>query len=154
MVVWTDASLREAIAFVYGNKGFVYQIQQNHTSTKIDIFFLEMIGVLSAVVHAANLPTPPKRLLIWCDNLDSVQILSSLRANEALHNGVLLAIAGIIIQTGIDLRVHHIPGKQNTRADLLSRLLFKDFHRQFPSNRVHSYEPPKDLIPARWRECF
>jgi hypothetical protein len=154
MVVWTDASLKLAIAFVYANKGFVYEIREADPKVKIDIFFLEMIGILSAVHHAASLPSPPKRLLIWSDSLNSVQIHNSLRATEALHNGVLLAIASIIIRTGIDLRVRHIPGKENIRADLLSRFLFKDFHRQFPSYRVHSFEPPRDLLPARWRQSF
>ncbi|KAJ7279667.1 hypothetical protein C8J57DRAFT_1058658 [Mycena rebaudengoi] len=135
--MWTDASLKLAIGFVYGNKGFVYQLKPtSDPKNKIDIFFLEMIGILSAVHHAASLPIPPKRLLVWCDNLDSVQIHNSLKAGEALHNGVLLAIAGIVLETGIDVRVRHIPGKLNTRADLLSRLLFEDFHHLFPSHRV------------------
>ncbi|KAJ6617174.1 hypothetical protein B0H10DRAFT_1769769, partial [Mycena sp. CBHHK59/15] len=145
MVAWTDASLKRAIAFVYANKGFVYELQATDSSIKVDIFFLEMIGILSTVHHAANLPVPPKRLLIWSDSLNSVQIHNSLAAGEPLHNSVLLAIASIIM-TGIDLHVNHIPRNQNIRADLLSRLLFKDFYRQFPSYRVHSYEPPRDLL--------
>ncbi|KAJ6607224.1 hypothetical protein B0H10DRAFT_1956480 [Mycena sp. CBHHK59/15] len=99
MVAWTDASLKMGIAFVYANKGFFYGIQMADPTVKIDIFFLEMIGILSAVHHAACLPKPPKRLLIWSDSMDSVDILNLLKASEPLHNGVLLAIAVIIIKT-------------------------------------------------------
>ncbi|KAJ6632133.1 hypothetical protein B0H10DRAFT_1770596, partial [Mycena sp. CBHHK59/15] len=129
MVVWTDTSLKMAIAFIYANKGFV------DSSIKVDIFFLEMIGILSAIHHAASLPVPPKQLLIWSDSLNSVQLHNSLATGEPLHNSVLLAITLIIIKTGIDLRVNHIPGKQNIRANLLSCLLF-NFYWQFPSYRM------------------
>ncbi|KZP07914.1 hypothetical protein FIBSPDRAFT_699696, partial [Athelia psychrophila] len=107
-----------------------------------DIFFLELVAILCAIYHAATLPNPPKRLLIYTDSLDSVGCLNSLRVSESLHNGPLLAIAGIILRTGIDLRVRHIRGKDNIRADLLSRLLFEDYKLQFPSDHVRLFIPP------------
>lgn len=154
MVMWTDASLRMALSFVYSLHGFVYQLKPCPPGIAIDIFFLELIAILSAVHHAASLPQPPRRLLLFTDSLDAVGVLNSLGTSQSIHNGPLLALAGIILQSGIDLRVRHIPGKENLRADLLSRLLFADYSRQFPSDRVHSFDPPRDLLPARWRECF
>ena len=154
MVVWTDASLRHALSFVYAGNGFVYQLAEAPPDRKVDIFFLELVAILSAVHHCGSLPSPPKRLLIYTDSLDAVGSLNSLRASESLHNGPLLAIAGIILDTGIDLRVRHIEGKTNIRADLLSRLLFEDYSLRFPSDRVRTFIPPRELLPARWRECF
>jgi len=154
MVMWSDASLRDALAFVYAGNGFVYQLGEPPMGQKVDIFFLELVAILSAVHHAASFARPPKRLLVYTDSLDAVGSLNSLRAVESLHNGPLLAIAGIILNSGIDLRVRHIDGKKNIRADLLSRLLLKDYSLRFPSDRVRTFEPPRELLPARWRECF
>ncbi|KAL4255183.1 hypothetical protein AB1N83_014102 [Pleurotus pulmonarius] len=71
-----------------------------------------------------------------------------------MHNAPLRASAEIILSTGIDLRVRHIAGKDNIRADLLSRLLFDDYSRQFPADQVHTFEPPRELLPSAWRNLF
>lgn len=153
-VLWTDASLRLGLAFVYAGHGFAYAISPSDSKERVDIFFLELTAILSAVHHVALFSRPPKKLLLWTDSLDSVAAYSSLRAAESLHNSVLLALAGILLETGIDLRIRHIAGKDNTRADLLSRLMIDEFYRRFPSESVCLFSPPRDLLPARWKECF
>ena len=153
-VLWSDASLRLGLAFVYAGHGFTYAISPTNSKEKIDIFFLELVAILSAVHHIALFPHPPKKALLWSDSLDSVAAYNSLKAAEPMHNSVLLALAGILMETGIDLRIRHIAGKENTRADLLSRLMIDDFYRRFPSESVCLFSPPRDLLPARWRECF
>ena len=153
-VLWTDASLRLGLAFIYAGHGFAYALSSNTSNEKIDIFFLELVAILSAVHHIAVFPHPPKKVLLWTDSLDSVAAFSSLRAAESLHNSVLLALAGILLESGIDLRIRHIPGKENTRADLLSRLMIDEFHRRFPAERVCLFTPPRELLPTRWRACF
>ncbi|KAF5381547.1 hypothetical protein D9615_005612 [Tricholomella constricta] len=127
MVVWTDASTSRGLGFVYSNSGFCYTLQPCPTTVKIDIFFLELVAILSALHHVASLASPPRRLLIWTDSLNSVGALNALRVAESLHNGPLLAIAGIALRTNIDIRVCHIPGDENVRADLLSRLMLEEY---------------------------
>ena len=98
MVIWTDASLRNTLAFVYSNKGWVYPpIRPLPEGVKVDIFFLELLTITSAVYHAGSLPCPLHRLLVWTDSLDSVAMLNSLHAAESLHNTPLLAIANVIL---------------------------------------------------------
>jgi hypothetical protein len=154
LIIWTDASLRLALSFVYGSNAFLYQLRECPSDMKIDIFFLELVAIMSAIHHVASFALPPKRLLIFTDSLDAVAVFNSLRANETIHNGPLLGVASVILSTGIDLRVRHIEGKQNIRPDLLSRLLLEEFTSKFPSYRVRLFDPPRDLLPARWRECF
>ncbi|KAJ3965806.1 hypothetical protein EV361DRAFT_810079 [Lentinula raphanica] len=120
----------------------------------VDIFFLELVAILSAINFIAHLANPPRRVLLYTDSLDSVDAFNSLSVKNPSHNAPLLAVSGIILRSGIDLRVRHIPGKDNIRADLLSRLLIEDFHLRFPSYRVREFNPPRDLLPARWRRCF
>ena len=121
LTLWTDASERYGLSFVYSGNGFVYQLQSPMPgSPPIDIFFLELLAILSSIHHIAHFTHPPRRLLIFTDSLDSVAVLNTLQATETLHNSILLAIAEIMMKTNIDLRVHHIEGKKNTRADMLS----------------------------------
>jgi hypothetical protein len=154
VTVWTDANLKDGLAFSFSNNGFVYQQTPHASSDSIDIFFLELVAILSAIHHLACLPRPPQRLLIFTDSLNSVAVFNSLSASEKLHNGVLLAVAKIILQSGIDLRVRHIIGKENIRADLLSRLLFDEYRQRFPQDRVRLFAPPRELLPARWQNSF
>ncbi|KAJ7150093.1 hypothetical protein C8R43DRAFT_887575 [Mycena crocata] len=154
MVVWTDASLRIGLGFVYAGNGFAYQLNPPPVGTIIDIFFLELVAILSALHHVASFPNPPRRLLVWTDSLDSVAVFNSLGAAEPIHNSVLLAIAGIVLRTGIEIRLRHIEGKKNVRADLLSRLLIDEYSEKFPSDKIRLFTPPRDLLPAPWKQSF
>lgn len=71
-----------------------------------------------------------------------------------MMGGPLLGVASIILESGIDLRMCHIDGKLNIRADVLSRLLFEKYGLKFPSDRVRQFSPPRELLPARWGESF
>ena len=155
LVLWTNASGKYVLSFVYAGNGFVYQLQSPMPgSPPIDIFFLELLAILSGIHHIAHFTHPPCQLLVFTDSLNSVAVLNTLRATEPLHNSILLAIAEIMIKTDIDLRVHHIEGKKNTRADMLSRMMLDEYHHRFPADRVHTFSPPRDLLSARWRESF
>jgi hypothetical protein len=154
-VLWTDASGKHGLGFVFAGNGFTYQLRPpSPGSPSVDIFFLELLAILSGVHYVVNLPKPPRRLLLFTDSLDSVAVFNSLRASEPVHNSVLLGVAELVLKSGIDLRVRHIEGKKNVRADMLSRCLLDEYHHHFPADRVRSFSPPRDLLPARWRECF
>lgn len=153
-MLWTDASLRYGLGFTYAGHGFAYSINPSSTHEKVDIFFLELVAILSAVHHVALFAHPPKKVLLWTDSLDSVAAYSSLHAAESVHNSVLLALAGILLETGMDLRIRHIAGKDNTKADLLSRLMIDEYYHRFPSESVCLFSPPRELLPTRWRGCF
>ena len=154
MVVWTHASLCFGLGCFYALNTLVYQLHPPPPNMKIDIFFLELIVILSAIFHIASFPSPPWWLLLFSDSLDSVSILNSLSASEPIHSAPLLAIAEIILCSGINLHVHHVPGSKNVWVDMLSRLLLDDYSWQFPSDCVHTLVPPQELLPTWWRECF
>ena len=149
-----DASLHLALSFVYHNCGFVYQLRECPPNVKIDIFFLELVVIMSAIHHIGSFTSPPKHILLFTDSLDAVAIFNSLCANKAIHNGPLLGVASVILHTGIDLWVWHIKGKQNIQADLLSQLLLEEFASKFPLYHIGLFDPLCDLLPAWWRGCF
>ena len=154
-VMWTDASGKYGLSFVFAGNGFIYQLQSAKSgSPPIDIFFLELLAILSGIHHTAHFTHPPRRLLVFTDSLDSVAIFNTLHTSESLHNSILMATAEIVMKTGIDLRVRHIEGKKNVKADMLSQLMLDEYHCQFPADHVRTFSPPRGLLPARWRESF
>ena len=148
--VWTNANLSNTFACTYNNEGLIYCIHsQTPNAEKVDIFFLELLAILSAIHYiASNFSHPPPCLLIFTNSLDSVGVFNSLSAAQPMHSSVLLGVAQVILYSGIDLHVQHIKGKQNIKADLLSCLLFDEFHQKFPSIRICLFDPPCDLLPA------
>ena len=54
IVLWMDASLHLALSFVYAGNGFVYELHPCPPQIKIDIFFLELVAILSAIHHVAS----------------------------------------------------------------------------------------------------
>jgi len=137
-----------------GDPEFVYQLRPPPPRVTVNIFFLELVVIMSAIHHVASFACPPCRILLFTDSLDAVGVLNSLAAAQPLHNAPLRGITEIILATGLDIRVHHIAGKENVRADLLSRLLLDEYHRKFPADCVCTFDPPRDLLPAQWRQSF
>ncbi|KAE9400094.1 hypothetical protein BT96DRAFT_819735, partial [Gymnopus androsaceus JB14] len=84
-VGWTDAS-NTGLSFVYAGNGFCYQLHSTEGKTPVDIFFRELLAILSLLHHIASKPTPPHHILIHSDSLDSVEVLNSLSAREQSHN--------------------------------------------------------------------
>ena len=154
MVLWTDASLKLALSFCYAGNGFVYQLCPCPSHITIDIFFLELVTILSGIRHVASFNHPPCCLLVWTDSLDAVGVLNTLSTSTALHNVPLRAISEVILTSGLNLWVLHIPGKDNICANLLSCLLFDEYQQKYPSDCICTFTPPRKLLPARWRECF
>lgn len=153
-ILWTDASTKYAISFVYAGNSFVYQLNPTTGAEKVDIFFLELLAILSAIHHIVYFNHPHHCILLWIDSLNSVAVINKLSADETMHKSVLMALAGLILQSRIDLRVWHIEGKKNIRANYLFQLLFDDYHEQFPSDQVCTFSPPRDLLLAWWNKSF
>lgn len=129
------------------NDGFMSNLPPVHEQFKNTIFWYEALTVLSALEWAAALPpsSRPRRLAIFTDNLNTVDIFDSFRADEG-YNAILLRAADILIATDIDLRVWHVPGEENTIADALSRQLLRVVQQYEPTLRVSSFQPPR-LLP-------
>ncbi|TFY66127.1 hypothetical protein EVG20_g4960 [Dentipellis fragilis] len=115
----------------------------------------------SPTVHASVLATihwaasrdhvsVPQRLVIYCDNTNTVDLFSSLHA-QPQYNPLLRSAVDTLIRSNIDLRVLHIPGENNGVADALSRWDIDRALRLFPDLRISHFTPPPDALGAeRW----
>ncbi|KAJ4467048.1 hypothetical protein J3R30DRAFT_3850302, partial [Lentinula aciculospora] len=121
MVLWCNAS-KVRLGFCYAGNGFFYELSLEDGSPLVDIFFLELLAILSALDFVSHLQSPPEQVLIYSDNLDSVNTFNPIAVKNASHNAPLLTACGIILCSGVDPQVRHIPRKENVRADSLSWL--------------------------------
>ena len=112
-----------------------------------DIFFNEALAVVSALSWTTTLTSPPRRILIHTDSMNTVDIFHSLSAKSE-YNTILLFAVEILMDCNVDLRVIHIPGERNTIADALSRSLFDVAYTLAPNLRIHPFTPPRDELGA------
>ena len=98
----------------------VYTVPLHAEFSNFNIAHTEMLNILVAI-RLWHQQWYNKTIRICCDNKASVEVLTSGRT----HDRTLAAIARNIQLTAalseIDLKVVHIPGKDNCIADLLSR---------------------------------
>jgi hypothetical protein len=109
------------------------------------IFYYEALCVVSALLWALQLPTPPRRLLIYTDSMNTVEMFHSLKALDGYNNPLLVAV-GILIRSHTSLRVFHIPGAENIIADALSRMLLHIVDAHHPGLVIRLFQPPPDAI--------
>ena len=106
-----------------------------------------MWAIAAAIHNVAYNHPRVRRLAIFSDSLNSVQIFNTLRAKRE-YNAILKLVVNILLETKLEIRVSHIPGVQNTEADLLSRYELVQFGTQFPHITTHYYEPPPAELEA------
>lgn len=111
------------------------------------IFWFEALTVLAALHWAAALPLKPKRITIFTDNLNTVQMFDSLRSHSP-YDLILLDAVRIMISAEVDIRVCHIAGTANIVADALSRGLLSLATQHMPKLRIASFTPPRVTLGA------
>ena len=123
------------------------------------IFYLEALCVLNALLHTSLNNGHQRRVLIYTDNQNSVDIFSSLRCLPQ-YNGIIKSSVDIRVDSHLDLRVLHVPGESNQVADALSRgeftramdlcpeLTISPFVPCCPDSAVEAetFEPPLELL--------
>lgn len=143
LTVFCDASLS-------GMGFWSPQLERGFTSAKPsapmqvedNIFWYEALTVAAAVQWAASLPSPPHRLTVYTDNLNSVQMFNSLHGRD-IYNDILRFVCGIMTSSSMDIRVCHIPGTYNVIADALSRDLLDLARTYRPCLRISPFTPPR-----------
>ncbi|KAG9218369.1 hypothetical protein CCMSSC00406_0007260 [Pleurotus cornucopiae] len=151
--IYCDAATSRSLAFwvPIRSLGFVAPLPEAPFAPASAIFFFEALAVLSALQWAASLSLLPKRLAIYSDSMNTVQIFDSMQADKP-YNSILFAACDILIASNIDLRVYHIPGSENIVTDALSRSLFHVAAQYDPNLAIHSFETriPKhyDVAPS------
>ena len=120
--IFVDATLM-GLGAIWGNKTYTTTIPDELR----DIFSItqyKMYNIVVAVNTWAHL-WQDKVILISCDNQSAVSVCSSGKTKDPFLNACLHALWLHTARFNVDLRVVHIPGKDNVIADALSHNIFQ-----------------------------
>ena len=106
-----------------------------------NIFFNEALAVLSAIEWAAYLQEWPQQILIQTDSMNTVDMFNTMAPETDLIPLMFRAIE-IMMNSGVDVRVVHIPGVDNIVADALSCSLFDMAHKIRSGLKISTFKPP------------
>jgi hypothetical protein len=146
LTIFCDASL-EGLGFYVPALNAAFYSPLSNQPPLLHIFFYEALCVVSALAFAVGLRPPPRRLLIFSDSMNMVDMFHSLRAHASYNHLLLFAVRLLLPQT-TSLRVFHIPGSDNAIADAVSRGLFYIASTLHPALCIAHFKPPQDVMGA------
>ena len=143
ITAYCDTSLT-GLGFWFPDQSIGFWSRIPEDPPKDTIFYFEALSVLSAIIHSTSLCALVKRLVVYSDNLNMVQIFNSLSALPAYNDILKGSVDHLLsdINNPIDLRVIHIAGKLNIVADALSRQYFNTVVDYAPGIVVNTFSPP------------
>ena len=135
-VVASDACLTGCGGCANGEY-FACQFPECIASLSLDINALELLSIVVAAKLWGD-RWKGKRILLYCDNTTSVNVLNSGAARNVFLQTCLREICLLAAQYEFEIRAQHIAGVRNRQADLCSRMhLSEDYRRSFlESNRT------------------
>lgn len=148
--VWTDASGVGLGFWVPGMRVGFQAHRFDVPRAKDVIFYWEALAVVSALEWACAQSPRPKRVAIYCDNTNTVNIFHTLAADDP-YNDILRYSIRLRLFYAIDLRVYHVPGIKNPIADAISRFDSEKLHLLVPGATIRNFEPPR--LPLGELEC-
>jgi hypothetical protein len=95
LTIFCDASL-EGMGFYVPTLNATFYSPITDCPPLLHIFFSEALCVVSALAFAITMPSPPRRLLIYSDSVNTVDMFHSLKAH-ALYNHLLLFAVRLLL---------------------------------------------------------
>ena len=154
---YTDAAGNPELGMggVFGSKWFSLQWPKSLFKLKPSpsIGFLELYAVLMSLFlwgkEIAN-----RRVQLWSDNMSVVQVVNSMTSKDKRMMTLIRILVQFTIKLNTKITMRHVPGVENIKADLLSRLqvdrfklMFGNAMDPFPSMEVSKIWP---YTPALW----
>ena len=88
-----------------------------------------------------------RRILFLTDNIAVVFIINNQSSKDSVIMTLVRSLVVTLLTHNIELRAKHIPGKENTLADLLSRFQMKAAQRLAPYLREHPERIKQEWLP-------
>lgn len=124
-------------------EGFQCAIPVN---TRNGIFFFEALAVLLALHHVCEHVMPkPCRLAILTDSSNTFDMFNSLHTLLA-YNPILITAVDLMLKSGVQLHVFHIPQSENKVADALSQLDGSTARQLQPDLVISNFTPPRLML--------
>jgi hypothetical protein len=145
-VFYTDACLY-GLAWWTPDSRLAGQCRIDPSGRSHGIFYFEALAVLQAIRMARRLMPHARRILIYCDNTNTVDAFASLRTIRE-YNAILLSAVEELIYTDTAVRVIYISSAQNRVADALSRFENEAALSYVPGLSICSFQPPRLVVGA------
>ena len=146
IIVYCDACL-DGMGFWYLSSMLGFYSPTPLDASDFPIFYFEALCVLCALQDVASCVNRGSRVVIYTDNLNTVQIFNTLGCLPS-YNHILRRAVDILLATRIDLRVLHVPGEQNGVADALSRCNFEKALSLATGLKISPFQPPRWTLGA------
>ena len=141
LTAYCDASL-DGLGFWFPSlsAGFWSLILKEPLSNTI--FYFEAISVLSAILHSTTMGLMICKLVVYTDNLNTVQIFNSLSALPEYNDILKAAIDHLLLDltNPIQLHIIHVPGDSN---NTLSHGFLHTIIDNMPFVTIEHFEPPR-----------
>jgi hypothetical protein len=124
----------------HSHEGF--QSPLPHDAPKDTIFYFEALVVVSIVDTVTRMSDVPRRLLVFSDNSNTVDVFHSLRCKPP-YNDLLKFTVSLLLKHDVSLRVVRVPGVDNVVADSLSRFENMRAYAACPGLSISSFQPPR-----------
>jgi hypothetical protein len=125
------------------NLGFQCLIPEDENTEFI--FYYEAITVSCCMLNKLAQAKP--RLVVYSDNMNTVNIWHSLKASSPYNNLLIIRINSLI-EHQIDAQVLHIPGDVNLVADALSHFNNEHALQLCPGLHITTFTPPQGMLGA------
>ena len=117
-----------------------------------NIAFLELFPIaLSLHVWGGHMSN--RCVSFFTDNAALVDIINK---QTSKHSLIMVLVRDLVLTSlrhNIVFRAYHVPGVDNTRADLISRFQIKEFRKAFPDADPEPTPVPETLLPMKWSLC-
>ena len=140
-VIYCDACM-EGMAFWYPHLDAGYYAPVPLQIPMDFIYYYEALCVACALDDVSRSFSSNSKVLIFTDNSNTVDMFNSLCCPPA-YNFIVRFAADTLISSGINLRVIHVPGNENTVADALSRQDFAKALHLVPDLSIETFQPPR-----------
>lgn len=130
----------------YATKEGFYSPIPEDSSDEI-IFFFEALCVLCALINVSDRAQKGSKIVIYSDNMNTVQIFNSMACTEKF-NPLLKHAVDLMIRKNLRVRIFYIPGEENKIADALSRANFVLALKIEPSLTITPFQPPHYALGA------
>ena len=137
----------EGMSFWYPSSALAFHSPTPKDSLVSVIFYFEALCVFCALRDIANWVQLNSRVVIYTDNLNTVQMFNSLACLPD-YNQLLRQSVDILLTHGFDLRVLHVPGEQNTVTDALSCCQFSTALDEVQDLHISPFQPPQWTMEA------
>ena len=109
------------------------------------IFYYKALCALSTLFHGSHLLPARSQILIFTNNINTVDIFSTLHALPT-YNSILKLAVDVLLKFDHKLRVRCVPSNQNGVANSISCHQFVQALTICPNLHISSFEPPHLLL--------